>query len=57
MSIMPTSMIDKLTGQSLRSIVVTEGTKFVESRSSSSNNRSDDVVASLNILCLKQVKR
>ena len=45
MSIMPTSMIHKLTGQSLRSIVVTEGTKFVESRSSSSNNRSDDDVA------------
>ena len=41
-SIMPMSMIHKLTGQSLRSIVVTEGTKFVESRSSSSNNRSDD---------------
>ena len=44
MSIMPTSMIHKLTGQSLRSIVVTEGTKFVESRTLSSNNRSDDDV-------------
>ena len=51
MSIMLT-MIHKLTEQSLRSKEVIEGTKFVESRSSSSNNRSDDDVASLNILCL-----
>jgi hypothetical protein len=43
---MPMSMIHKLTEQSLRSKEVIEGTKFVESRTSSSNNRSDDDVAS-----------
>jgi hypothetical protein len=44
-------MIHKLTEQSLRSKEVIEGTKFVESRSSS-NNRSNDDVVSLKILCL-----
>ena len=46
MSIMLTSMIHKLTEQLLRSKEVIEGTKFVESRTLSSNNRSDDDVAS-----------